>query len=183
MLSRRLHTFLFADLVGYTALTELHGDEVAADLAIRLGAESARLAREHGARLLKCVGDEVMIHADNAAEAVLMGLRLSDRLSAAGLPPVHAGAHTGRAIERRGDWYGAAVNLAARVAAAARGGELLITEATAAAAGEMSDVVLDCLGPQLFKNVSGPTSVYSARLAPQSAAARTLIAVPVLSPA
>ena len=43
--------------------------------------------------------------------------------------------------------------------------------------------VISGLGPQLFKNVSGPTSVYSARLAPQSAAARTLVAVPALSPA
>ena len=183
MLSGRLHTFVFADLVGYTALTELHGDEVAADVALRFGAESARVATEHGARLLKCVGDEVMIHAEDAADAVLVGLRLSEELGAVGLPPVHAGAHTGRAIERGGDWFGAAVNLAARVASAARGGELLITEATVAAAGEMSDVVLECLGPQSFKNVSGPTSVYSARHLPRRAAAPALVAVPALSPA
>ena len=183
MLSGRLHTFLFADLVGFTALTELHGDEVAADLAMRFGAESARIASEHDAKLLKCVGDAVMIHAENAADAIRIGLRLSDELGSIGLPPVHSGAHTGRAIERGGDWYGAAVNLAARVAAAARGGELLVTEATVAAAGDMSDVALECLGPQLFKNVSGATSVYSARCTPRPAAAPALVAVPALSPA
>ena len=160
----RLHTFLFADLVGFTSLAELHGDDVAADVAVRFGAEAARMATEHGALLVKSLGDAVMIRADDAAEAVLLGARMHDELAAIpGMPPVHVGIHTGRAVERDGDWFGAAVNLAARVADAARGGELLMTEATVAAAGDIGGVELLCLGPQAFKNVSGPTSVYSAR--------------------
>src|SRR4051794_6548336 len=122
-----LHTFLFADLVGFTALTELHGDDVAADVAMRFGSETARLASEHGATTVKRIGDAVMIRTDEAADAVRRGTRIHDELGpAAGLPPAHAGAHTGCAVERGGDWYGAAVNLAARVTDAARGGELLV---------------------------------------------------------
>ena len=162
----RLHTFLFADLVGFTSLAELHGDDVAADVAVRFGSEAARIAAEHGARVVKSLGDAVMIRADSAADALLLGTRLHEELAAVpGLPPVHAGAHTGRAVERAGDWFGAAVNLAARVSAAARGGELLVTEATVAAAGRVGGVELERLGPQAFKNVSGPTAVYSARAA------------------
>jgi adenylate cyclase len=161
-----LHTFLFADLVGFTALTELHGDDVAADVAVRFGSEATRLAAEHGATTVKHLGDAVMIRADHAAEALLLGTRIHDELGvAAGLPPAHAGAHTGRAVERRGDWFGAAVNLAARVTGAARGGELLVTEATLAAAGAVPGVEVDALGPQAFKNVSGQTPVYSVRRA------------------
>ena len=184
MRKRPLHTFLFADLVGYTALTECHGDEAAAEVAVRFGAQAARLAAEHDAQVLKAVGDAVLIRADRATDAVRLALRLDAELSGApSLPPIHAGAHTGYAIERDGDWYGAAVNLAARVAGAASAGELLVTEATVAAAGEMGDVQLDCLGPRTFKNVAGATPVYSARLVPQPVAAPSLVPVPALSSA
>src|SRR5947209_906477 len=115
----RLHTFVFADLVGFTALTEDRGEEAAADLAFRLADDSARLSAEHGAEVVKSLGDAVMIRADNASDAVRLGLRLSSELRAAdGYPPVHAGANTGVAVERGGDWFGAAVNLAARVTSA-----------------------------------------------------------------
>jgi class 3 adenylate cyclase len=183
----QLHTFLFADLVGFTALAELNGDDAAAEVAIRFTEDAARFAREHGARVVKRLGDAVMIHSGSAAESLLLGTRLQDERGA-GVPPVHAGAHTGRAVERGGDWFGATVNLAARVADVARAGELLVTEATVAAAGDMGGIELDCLGPQAFKNVGAPTAVYSVRqLAPvplrdEPPAARSLVAVPALSP-
>ena len=158
-----MHTFLFADLVGFSALTELHGDDVAADLAVRFGAEASRLAAEHGGTVVKSLGDAVMIRVRSAADGVRLGMRLHDELE--GLPPVHAGAHTGRAVERAGDWYGSAVNLAARVADVARGGELLMTEATRSAAGALRGIELDPLGHQTFKNITGETALYSARWA------------------
>src|SRR5918911_3333257 len=182
-----LHTFLFADLVGFTALAELNGDDAAAEIAIRFADDAARLAREHGARVVKRLGDAVMIHSRSAAESLLLGARLQDERGA-GVPPIHAGAHTGRAVERDGDWFGATVNLAARVSDVARGGELLVTEATVAAAGHVAGIELDCLGPQAFKNVGAPTAVYSVRqFAPAAqrdvpATAPSLVAVPALSP-
>src|SRR5207302_1690220 len=113
----RPHSFLFADLVGFAALAELHGDEAAADVATRLAAEAARLAEVHGARLVKSLGDAVMVHSRCPVQAVRLGLRLHAALAAVpGFPPMHAGVHTGGAIERGGDWFGATVNLAARVA-------------------------------------------------------------------
>src|SRR2546423_15668561 len=118
----RLHSFLFADLVGFTALAELHGDDAAADAAIRFADAAARLAKDHGARVVKSLGDAVLIHAHDAAEALRLGIRLHSGVDS-GLPPVPAGAHTGRAVQRGGDWVGAAGNLAARVSDAARGGE------------------------------------------------------------
>jgi adenylate cyclase len=170
-----LHTFLFADLVGFTALAELHGDDVAADVAVRFATEASRLADEHGATTVKSLGDAVMIRADDAAEAMLLGTRLHEELGVhAGLPPAHAGAHTGRAVERGGDWFGAAVNLASRVTDAARGGELLVTEATLAAAGDVRGVDVDPLGPQAFKNVAGQTAVYSVRASARTAERRVV---------
>ena len=163
MTAIRHETFLFADLVGFSAFTEREGDEAAADVALRFVAEASELAAEHGARVVKCLGDAVMIHAPNASEAVQLGLRLRcEQRGERGLPPVHAGAHTGPAIERHGDWYGAAVNLAARVAAAAQSGELLLTEATVAGAGRLPDVALDVRGQRSFKNIKEAVSLFAA---------------------
>jgi adenylate cyclase len=154
------HTFLFADLAGFTSFTEEHGDDAAADLAEGFAASAARLARDHGARLVKCLGDAVMLRVDDASEAVQLGLRMHGEPN--GLP-LYAGAHTGRAVERGGDWYGAAVNLAARVSCAAAEGELLVTESTVLHAGPMREIELEHRGARAFKNVAGPTALYAAR--------------------
>lgn len=156
-------------MVGFTALTELHGDDAAADLATRFAAEVAAMAAEHGAELVKALGDAVMVRADRCADALQLGLRLqSERSATLGFPPIRAGMHTGSAVERAGDWFGAAVNVASRVAASARGGELLMTEPSVAAAGRMKGMSIESLGPQLFRNVSSPVGVYSVRAASQT---------------
>jgi adenylate cyclase len=160
----RCHTFLFADLVGFTTFTELNGDDAAADAAVRFAAAVSDLARAAGAAVVKCMGDGVMLRCDDAAAAVRLGLTMHDELAQLeGLPSIHAGAHSGCAVERGGDWFGATVNLAARVADAARAGELLVTEATVAAAGHVRGVAMESLGPRVFRNVTSVTSIYAAR--------------------
>lgn len=178
---RRCQTFLFADLVGFTAFTEEHGDDAAADVAMRFTAVAAGLAKDHGVTLVKCLGDGVLLRGDDAARTLRLGLALKTELD--GLLPIHAGAHTGCAVERGGDWFGSAVNLAARVSDSARGGELLVTEATVAAAGSLRDVELESLGPQLFRNIAEPVSVYAARGAIQVASPARALQLPWRRPA
>lgn len=174
----RQHTFLFADLAGFTTFTEREGDEAAADAAMRFAASVARLAAEHGAQLVKTLGDAVMLRASDPSTAVRLGLHLHSELVDSDLPPLHAGAHTGRAVERVGDWFGATVNLAARVCDVARAGELLVTGTTAAAAGRLAGVDLEGLGPQVFKNVGAPVPVFSARPSAPAAEPAPLRLVP-----
>jgi class 3 adenylate cyclase len=154
-----LHHFLFADISGYSRLSEIGGDEVAAELAIGFAAEAERIAREHGAEIVKRVGDAVMLRCDCAAELINLGLRLHDELGAR--IPIHVGIHTGCALARSGDWWGSTVNVAARVADAADAGQLLITEATRKAAGELGRARLRGLGLYRFKNISSPVRVYA----------------------
>lgn len=156
-------TFLFADISGYSLLAELEGDEAAADIALALVARAARLAPRHRAEIVKCLGDGVMVHGCDAAECVLLGLDLlaasaEDLLS----PPIHLGIHTGPAIERENDWWGVTVNVAARVAAAAGPGQLLVTHAAKQAAGDLPEIGLRWLGWWRAKNITSPISVYSA---------------------
>jgi len=155
----KLHTFLIADISGYSTLTEIDGDEAAADVAISFACEVSRLAAEHGAEVVKTLGDAAMIRCDSAAEAIELGLRLQDESGV--LPPLHAGIHTGPALERAGDWWGATVNVASRVAAAAEAGQLLVTEAAKRAAGAAPDSLRD-IGPLFLKNISAPVRVYAA---------------------
>jgi len=157
------HTFAFADLVGYTALTEAHGDEAAADLALAFADEVSLLAAEYGGDVVKTLGDAVMVRCEDHGQAVRFGLRLLEQFSGRrGFPAIRIGMHTGPAVERSGDWFGGTVNLAARVAATARAGELLVTEATRAALDSDSEVALHRRGRQVFKNVLAPSLVYAA---------------------
>lgn len=71
--------------------------------------------------------------------------------------------HTGPAIERNGDWFGAAVNLAARVGALADDGQVLLTDATRNAAGALAAVRLEDLGERTLRHVREPVRILAAR--------------------
>jgi adenylate cyclase len=164
-------TFLFADLSGFTALTEAHGDEDAAELAAEFESRVDALLAEHEAEQVKAIGDAVMIRCRDAGLAVRLGLRIvGDVGRQHGFPSVRVGMHTGPAVERAGDWFGAAVNLAARVSGAAAGGEVLLTEATREAAGEVDGIDLVERGRQSLRNVSEPVMLFAAHSAGERSA-------------
>src|SRR5919197_1424184 len=130
-------TFVFADLVGYTALTDRHGDEAAARVAREFRRTMCALSRDHGAWQVKSMGDGVMIWSPDAGEAVALAADALERVGAReDLLPVRVGVHTGPAVMRGRDWYGGAVNVAARLAAEAQPNEALISAATRDAARE-----------------------------------------------
>ncbi len=154
--------FLFADIACFTSFTEVHGDARAAELAwrMRLGVEGQL---GHDAHVVKTLGDAVMVRVADPAEATAAGLRIVSRaLPAAGDPPIRVGIHCGAAIETDGDFIGAAVNLAARVAAQAAPGEVLTTADVAIAARERG-MRLDELGEHRLRNVARPVLLYAAR--------------------
>ncbi len=156
-------TFLFADLSGFTALTEAHGDEQAADLVGEFCGTVRELLAAHHAHEVKTIGDAVMIRAGDAAAAVLLGTRIVATVGAQhGFPMVRVGMHTGPAVEREGDWFGATVNVAARVSGVATGGEVLVSDATRESAGEVDGVAFQERGRQAFKNVAEPVLLHAA---------------------
>jgi adenylate cyclase len=158
-----VETFLFADLSGFTALTEAHGDEQAADLVGGFCVAVRRLLDEHQAQEVKTIGDALMLRSGDAAAAIRLGLCIVQDVGAQhGFPLVRVGMHTGPAVEREGDWFGATVNLAARISAAAAGGEVLTTAATSAASEEVKGVELRERGRWAFRNVTEPVQVYAA---------------------
>jgi adenylate cyclase len=155
--TRGQHTFLFTDLVGFTTLAAARGDDHAADVALDFYARVRRRLREFGAEEVKTIGDALMLRASRAGDAVALGVAIVDDLAALpGFPAVRVGVHTGPAVTRAGDWYGTTVNVAARLCAAAGGGEVLVSEATHAAAGPLRRVEFGERRLHWLKNVSEP---------------------------
>jgi class 3 adenylate cyclase len=136
MRSHQVPTFVFADLAGYTTLTETHGDQAAARVAIEFQSTMNTLSRQHGAWQIKSMGDGVMIWAPDAARAVALA---ADALETVGnrvdLLPVRVGVNTGPAVMWGWDWYGSTVNVAARLATQAGPNEALVSAASQAAIG------------------------------------------------
>src|SRR5438132_444892 len=162
-MGEELHTFLLADLAGFTALTEAHGDRQAADVAAEFSAAVRRLLASHAAEEVKTIGDAVMIRGTDPGAAIRLGLGIvADVGRQHGFPTVRVGMNTGQAIERDGDWFGSAVNIAARVSGVASGGEVLLTETTKVAAGELGSVHLRERGRHTLKNIGEPILLFAA---------------------
>ena len=156
-------TFLFADLAGFTALTEAHGDEDAADLAADFFGCVRALLPEYGAEEVKTIGDAVMVRCERADDAIELGLRIVDEVGKRSrFPTVRIGMHTGPATQRGRDWFGATVNIAARVSAIAGGDQVLISNSTKEAAGELEGIELRRHGQRRFRHVNQPVDVYRA---------------------
>jgi adenylate cyclase len=153
------HTFLFSDLVGFTALTEARGDDGGAEVALDFYQRVRRLLPDHRAEEVKTIGDALMLRCTDPRLAIQLGLRIVTELEAVpGFPPVRVGIHTGPAVAREGDWYGTTVNVAARLCAATGGGQVLVSEATCEAAGPLRMVELEPPELHWLKNVTDPVA-------------------------
>jgi adenylate cyclase len=156
-------TFVFADIAGYTALTEAHGDADAAELAALFCRGITDVARESGGEVIKTIGDAVMVRHSEPSEAVALGLVAAHEVIAGhGFPAVRVGMHHGPAIAREGDWFGATVNLAARVAALATGGEVLVTEAVRDGTSGLEGVRFEARGERRIRNVAATVPLFAA---------------------
>lgn len=154
-------TFGFVDLSGYTALTEAHGDDSAADCAARFY-ELTRRALQGDARIVKRIGDAVMLVSSSTLDAVATVARLIAAAEAEpDFPALRAGLDAGHAVEREGDYFGATVNLAARIGAHARAGEVLCGESVARALEGAGSFRVVPLGAVTLKNVGRAVPIYS----------------------
>jgi adenylate cyclase len=124
--STDLPAIAFVDLAGYTELTVASGDERAAEFATRLHVVASRVIASHGGRVVKQLGDGVLLRFRTGVDAVAGVRDLVAAIVDADLPAAHAGIAVGRFVVRDGDVYGSVVNLAARIAAHAQPGEVLL---------------------------------------------------------
>jgi class 3 adenylate cyclase/YHS domain-containing protein len=156
-------TFLFADIAGFTALTEAQGDEQAAALVADFCAAVNAELDSFGGTQVKSIGDALMVRVGEPASAVRLGLHIVHELMPGhGAPAVRVGLHHGPYVERDGDYFGAAVNLAARVSGQAVGGEVLLSGQTAALAPDLDGVLYEPRGRRPLRNVREAVELFAA---------------------
>lgn len=149
----------FADLAGFTALTEVHGDEDAADVAEKFYSLATSCLRER-TRFVKRLGDAVMLAGPDPDDMLASVIALAACVEAqVDFPGLRAGIHFGPVVERDGDVFGATVNVAARVAAHARSGQTLCTAALKSALVRRHGDFLT-LGSVKLKNVLDPVELF-----------------------
>jgi class 3 adenylate cyclase len=157
----------FLDLSGYTRLTEERGDHAAAEMALTFSRLVQRSAHEHSGRVVKWLGDGVMLYFEEPAEAVTGALEMAERVPAAGLPEAHVGVDAGPVIIQDGDFFGSTVNVAARIATYARAGEVLASERAVAAAGTLPGGIRSSeIGPVELKGLTRPVDLRRIERAP-----------------
>ncbi len=151
----------FADLTGYTRLTEEEGELQALD-AVERFVEAVEVTLPDDARVIKTIGDEVMVVGSDAAALTDWAVGFQ-RLQAGQRPLPRIGIHYGDALYREGDYFGRDVNIAARVAARSGGGEVLVTRPIVEAAGPHLE--FERIGEVRLKGFTDATEIFIARQA------------------
>ena len=148
------------DISGYTALTETAGDAVAAEATSRFEHAVTVATTASGGRIVKLLGDGALLlfrDADPCLSAVRAASAIRDQLAAEGLHP-HAGIDVGPVTERDGAIFGRPVNHAARLASVATAGQVVVSEAVAAALA--GGYAVEPLGDVTLKGVAVPVPVF-----------------------
>jgi adenylate cyclase len=160
---------LFTDLVDFSSWALEAGDEAVIELLRRVGIEVEPPISARGGVVVKRLGDGLMAVFGDPEAAVSAALEACGRVGKMDLvghhPALRAGVHFGRPRQLGGDYLGVDVNVAARVAAAASGGEVLITEA---AGSRLPPNVFDLRQKRRFKAKGAPKDlqVYAVQPAP-----------------
>lgn len=142
----------FADLVGFTSLSEQLSDRETAELIERFEVLATDRVVGGGGRVVKMIGDEVMFTAD-VEQLGGIALSLSETFSSPDLPSVRVGAACGTVVSRGGDIFGPVVNLAQRATMAARAGSVLISPALADALRDDPRFTVHAIRPHRLKGI------------------------------
>jgi adenylate cyclase len=160
-LGRMRVAIAFADLAGYTQLTEEEGELTAVD-AVERFVEAVERSLPENARVIKTIGDEAMIIGTDAVALAEWGVAFLEAHPERPRPRIAI--HDGVALYRDGDYYGRDVNIAARVAARAAGGEVLVTapvaEQVGRAAGHPARVRCEAIGEVRLKGFQSPIELF-----------------------
>jgi adenylate cyclase len=123
----------FADLVAFTRTSRELDERELARLVERFEVTASDVVAEHGGRLVKTLGDEVLFSADTARAGAEIGLSVAETVREdAGIPDVRVGMAYGPVLPLRGDVFGTTVNLASRLTEMARPGTALVDAGLAA---------------------------------------------------
>lgn len=155
----------FADLVGFTRM----GEEVPADELGQIATRLEQIAAQtvsHPVRIVKSIGDAVMLVSPEVEPMVASALALSDAAEEdSSIPLLRAGVASGPAFRRASDWYGQPVNLASRITAVARPSSVLVSPQVRDALDDNDDFRLSFAGARRLKGIREPVALHRVRRA------------------
>jgi predicted ATPase/class 3 adenylate cyclase len=160
-----VHTFLIADVRGYTRFTQQHGDEAAARLATRFAALAREGVAQHGGQVLELRGDEALAVFVSARQALRAALDLQTRFAQETQAdptlslPVGMGLDAGEAVPVEGGYRGRALNLAARLCSLAGPGEVFTSAGVVHLAGPVEGLAYVERGQVQLKGLAEPVRV------------------------
>src|SRR5262245_51559059 len=172
---RRLAAIMATDIAGYSSL--MQSDEAGTFVALGTMREAAeKLIRQHRGRIANTAGDSILAEFTSAVEAVDCALAIQSMTPQQGRGTelrARMGIHLGDVLERNGDLFGTAVNIAARLEAIAEPGGIVVSSAIRdATAGKLPASFAD-LGVKTLKNIEEPVHIYALSAAKSSASAQT----------
>jgi adenylate cyclase len=151
----------FADLAGYTRFTEEEGEEQALSSVERF-VDGVSSTLPEDARVVKTIGDEVMLVGHDVRALVDWAVGFADQWEER--PEPRFGIHFGTALYRDGDYYGREVNLASRIVARARGGEVLVSDSVVELVRDASELGFEGIGQVKLKGFDEPRRLCRASL-------------------
>jgi adenylate cyclase len=152
-LGRMRVAICFCDLAGYTRFTEEEGEEEALSFVERF-IEAVTATLPEDARVVKTIGDEVMIVGQDVSALVDWAVGFEQLFDERPQPRI--GIHYGATLYRDGDYFGREVNLASRVVARARGGEVLVTDSVVDAVDSSEHLQFAAIGQVKLKGFDEP---------------------------
>ena len=126
--ARQMETAVFADLTGFTELTERAGDDVAAEVAVNFAQLASEVAVRYRGNVIKLLGDGVFLQFGDPDDAVMASLEMVDSAPSRGLPDTHIGVNAGSMLYDEGDYFGRTVNIASRIASQAGAAQVYVGE-------------------------------------------------------
>jgi adenylate cyclase len=153
-------TLVFTDMVNSTALAESMGDQAWTETVREHESEIRRITISEGGSVVKLLGDGSMLAFQSARGAMRTAIEI--QRSTRGAPfAVRIGAHTGDVIRTGADFFGTTVNKAARIAATAGAGEIMVSSTTAEMVGSMSGIRVEDVGLVALKGLSGSHHLFA----------------------
>ncbi len=165
-------TFLIADIRGYTRFTDEHGDEAAAVLAAQFAELVRKVIEDRGGVLVEVRGDEALTVFASARQALRAAIDIQARVRDEGLPRgVGIGLDSGEAVPLESGFRGAALNVASRLCAQARSGEILASETVVRLAARVEGISYSSTRTLRLKGVEHPVRAVMVRSAAEASGA------------
>jgi class 3 adenylate cyclase len=151
--------YFIADLTGYTALIEAHGDFSATKIISRYN-EIVNGILTKDVKFYQQVGDEIFMISSDPHTLLDYSIKLRNEIEKEShFPSIHAGLHYGTVIKQNEKIFGSAINLTSRIASFAQGGQLLSSRSFKDSVTELK-VSFQSMGEIMFKNIIEPVEIF-----------------------